>query len=145
MPAARCWPIRAKARCAPEGGLPMLVVGRQILVSVAAVGPELLVFGWPGGAVQRFSIQRRCRRDHTAFDQRTQPTRDLPVAHSRRGAGIDGVARARQVVAGDRPARILPQLIDVFRNGTLSSCNDDHGGGGHALTITRPPTDSDIA
>lgn len=93
MPTARCWPVRAKARCAPSGGLPMLVIGRQILVGGAAIRPELLVFGRPAGTVKRFSIQRCCCRDQTAFDQRPQGPRHPRVAHPRRGAGVDWIIR----------------------------------------------------
>src|SRR5579875_421150 len=39
-----------------ECGLPILVVGREILVRDAAVRPELFVFGRPAGTVERFGI-----------------------------------------------------------------------------------------
>jgi len=74
-------------------GLPMLIIGRQILVGGAAVRPELLVFGRPAGTVERFGIQRCCRGDNTAFDQRPQAPRHLCVAHPRGGAGVDQIAR----------------------------------------------------
>ena len=76
-----------------ECGLPMLVVGRQILVGGAAVRPELFVFGRPAGTAERLGILRCCCGDHTAFDQRPQPARHLWVAHSGRGAGVDQITR----------------------------------------------------
>src|ERR1700687_5052120 len=76
-----------------QRGLPMLVIGRKILIGGAPVGPQLLVFGRPAGTVERFGVQRSCCRDYTAFDQRPQAPRRLWVAHPRRGARIDQIAR----------------------------------------------------
>jgi hypothetical protein len=38
-------------------GLPVLVIDRHILISGATVAPQLLVFGWPAGTVERFGVQ----------------------------------------------------------------------------------------
>src|SRR6202171_3906215 len=76
-----------------QRGLPMLVIGRKILIGGAPVGPQLLVFGRPAGTVERFGVQRSCCRDYTALDQRPQAPRHLGVAHPRRGAGIDQITR----------------------------------------------------
>src|ERR1700676_1374199 len=76
-----------------QRGLPMLVIGRKILIGGAPVGPQLLVFGRPAGTVERFSVQRSCCRDYTALDQRPQAPRHLGVTHPSGGAGIDEITR----------------------------------------------------
>jgi hypothetical protein len=47
-----------------QRGLPIFVIGWQILVAGAAVRPELLVFGRPARTVERFGIQRCCGGPH---------------------------------------------------------------------------------
>jgi len=39
-----------------EGGLPMLVVGRQILVGGAVIRPKLFIFGRPAITAKRLGI-----------------------------------------------------------------------------------------
>src|SRR6202165_1530472 len=76
-----------------QRGLPMLVIGRKILIGGAPVGPQLLAFVRPAGTVERFGVQRSCCRDYTALDQRPQAPRHLGVTHPRGGARIDQITR----------------------------------------------------
>src|ERR1700704_4046420 len=87
--------LTGSCQCALQAkrGLPMLVMGRQILIGGAAVGPQLLVVGRPAGTVERFGVQRSCCRDYTALDQWPQASRHLCETHPRGGAGIDQIAR----------------------------------------------------
>ena len=53
-----------------EGGLPVLVLSRQVLVGISPVSPNLLVLGRAACAVERFCVQGGTCRYHAGLDQR---------------------------------------------------------------------------
>ena len=93
-----------------QRGLPMLIIGRQVLVGDPAVGPELLVLGRPAGTVECFSVQRRCRCDDTAFDQRPKTLRHLRVTHPGGGAGIDQITRDQRHTSPRSSGPAMPSI-----------------------------------
>ena len=72
-----------------EGTSPVDVVGREVLVRLAAVGPHLLVLGAAARTVERLGIQGCTGGHQTAGDQRLQPVGDGGQPHPGRGAGVD--------------------------------------------------------
>ncbi len=57
-----------------QGRLPVLVIGRHILICAAAVRPVLLVFGWRAGTIERLCVQRRCGGD------KVMSAKQVPIA-----------------------------------------------------------------
>src|SRR3954454_22964251 len=72
-----------------ECTLPVTVVGRQVLVGLAAVGAHLLVLRRAAGAVERLGIKGGAGGHQAPGDEWLQPLRDGGQPHPGRRAGVD--------------------------------------------------------
>src|SRR3954453_14587325 len=72
-----------------ECTLPVTVVGRQVLVGLAAVGAHLLVLRRAAGAVERHGIKGGAGGHQASGDEWLQPLPDCGHPHPGRRAGVD--------------------------------------------------------
>src|SRR3954452_7748289 len=104
-----------------EGALPVSVLGGQVLVGSAAIGPQLFVLAGVACAVERFGIERRTGGDHAAGDQRVEPLAHQLVHHPSGRAGIDEVLGDQRHTSARAPGSASSAIPPSV---TQSTCRD---------------------